>query len=373
LTAHFQNKIKSLLLFPYTLFPIDDGAKRESWKILSVLKELGDCTVFSALKKPVGRGWTSHARHEMDRQNIHVVFREQLQKRRNLLQLTGIIYAACCKGLKLEKAFGHSNPYHRWAFPRVVWNKLVDQFNLAVISYSYWAWLPTRCSKVVVLHDLLSGYMWEKSKRETRDLKTADLVIVISKAEEEKLHERGITNTHWSPPAVNRIDAPLNENVGIVGSDNPFNREGLEWLKSVGPNLKIPVRVYGGISKRKLGENFNSMGSYDDIWTPYRECGVLLIPTAMGMGVQIKAVEALAAGRAIIARAGAMRGIPHSNQAWVEVDDPQEMLEAADRLSRDQKRRKEMGEAAHAYYEKYLNAGNIHRNLLSAIQNVARS
>jgi len=359
---------KSIYLIPYGIYPIDNGIKRESWKILSALNVLGQCTIFSACKKPVGGGWTVQTKKELDRHNIHVLFREQVQKRRNLLQFAGILYAAWCKVLMLEKAFGHSNPYHRFAFPGDIWENLTKQFGLAVISYSYWARFSSACPKIVVLHDLLSDYMWEGSGRETRDLKTADLVIVISKAEEKTLQERGITKIHWSPPAVKRINAPLNEQVGLVGSDNPFNREGLKWLMSVRSNL--PVYVYGRISKQDLNKNFIPMGYYNDAGKPYIDCGVILIPTVLGMGVQIKAVEALAAGRAIIARKGAMRGIPHSEEAWVEVKDPKEMIEAAAWLSRDKKSRERMGEAAHIYYEENLNALRISSRLFEKFNEV---
>lgn len=366
-----SRNIQSILLFPYSLYPIDNGAKRESWKILSILKQLGNCTVFSALKKPVGGGWSTIVRNRMEQQNIHIVFREQIQKRRNLLQLIGILYATFFKIMKLEKAFFHNNPYHRYAFPPDIWEKLTRQFELAVISYSYWAWLPTKCPKILILHDLLSDFMWGKSKIETLDLKTADLIIVISKTEEKKLHLRGIRKTHWSPPAIEKLYAHLNDKVGLVGSKNHFNQEGLKWLISVRSNLS--VHVYGRISELNLKNNFIAMGSYEDVTKPYRECGVILIPTVQGMGVQIKAVEALASGRAIIARKGAMRGLPYSDQAWLEVNDPKEMLEAADWLSKDKKKRERMGKAAHDYYETYLNSEKIHQNLSIAIKKIVRS
>jgi len=139
-------------------------------------------------------------------------------------------------------------------------------------------------------------------------------------------------------------------------------------MMSVRSNL--PVNIYGRISKQGLKKNFIPMGYYNDTGKPYFDCGVILILTVLGMGVQIKAVEALAAGRAIIARKGAMRGIPHSEEAWIEVNDPREMIEASVWLSRDKKSREKMGEAAHMYYEENLNARRISSRLFEKFNEV---
>ena len=78
------------------------------------------------------------------------------------------------------------------------------------------------------------------------------------------------------------------------------------------------------------------------------------MPTALGTGVQIKVVEALAAGRAIVARRGAMRGIPPSDDAWHTVDTPEQMWSAADRLADNVAARESLAARAGAYYAEHL-------------------
>lgn len=85
--------------------------------------------------------------------------------------------------------------------------------------------------------------------------------------------------------------------------------------------------------------------------------------TALGMGVQVKGIEALAAGRAIIARKGAMRGLPRANIGWIEVDTPQEMIEAARRLQTDHAARHAQMAAAREYYHVHLEAGRLQAEL----------
>ena len=81
----------------------------------------------------------------------------------------------------------------------------------------------------------------------------------------------------------------------------------------------------------------------------------------------------MAAGRAIVARRGAMRGIPPGNGAWIEVDTPDEMREAARRLQADPAARRAQMAAAHAYYRMHLDAEPRRIELKAALLKTART
>ena len=87
--------------------------------------------------------------------------------------------------------------------------------------------------------------------------------------------------------------------------------------------------------------------------------------------MQIKCVEALAAGRAIVARRGAMRGIPRDD-AWIEVDTPVEMMDWARRLSSDKNLRESWGLRSRDYHRKHLNADIIRNEIRSAYQSLVK-
>lgn len=357
--------VVSVVLIPYCPWPADTGGKTEMWKHLAALRELGPCTILSAAGKPVGVGWTREARCEVERRGFKVVLREQDGARRSWRQWAGLAYAAVAKGLGLERAFGHSNPYHRFAFPAAWWYRHTQAADLAVVHYSFWAGLPCACPKVVALLDLWSDYMWEGPAREVRDLKSARLITVISKEEEQKLQALGLRQTLWSPPVVAQSAFPDSDAVGLLGSPSPVNREGLQWLSGV--PMTLPVRVYGGLAEFADAPGFVAVGKYEANETPYRECGIIFMPTALGMGVQIKGIEALASGRAIVARRGAMRGIPAGNGAWIEVDTPGEMLEAGHRLQRDPEARGRQMAAAREYYHTHLDSNRLCAELRAAL------
>jgi hypothetical protein len=283
-------------------------------------------------------------------------------------QWLGMGYAALCKAFGLEKAFGHTNPYHRHAFPIDWWRAQSEGADLAVINYSYWARLPCACPKAVVLHDLLSDAMWGGTERETEELRSAALVVAISIDEERRLRERGIRNVLWSPPIVPAERFDDSEQMGLTGSCNRFNVEGLRWLERGLGRREAGVHLYGPLGRVAQSAAFVPRGSYADRYLPYRECGIVLLPTALGTGVQIKAVEALACGRAIVARRGAMRGLPPSEGAWIEVSTPEEMVSQAESLQADRPRRHRQCEAAQAYYDRHLRAEEITRRLREAYE-----
>ena len=97
-----------------------------------------------------------------------------------------------------------------------------------------------------------------------------------------------------------------------------------------------------------------------------------MITTSLGSGLQIKAIEALAAGRAVVARKGAMRGFPASEIGWVEVDTPKEMIEQVNQLVNDSKKRRKLMELSRAYYQTYLESNKVLGELKSAYLGVTQ-
>ncbi len=363
--------MKSVVLVPYCPLPADTGGKVEMWKHLNVLRELGPCTILSANTKPVGCGWSAEALKEIRSLGFEVVLREEELPRRSVRQWLGILYAVVCKAFRLEKAFGHSNPYHRFAFPSDWWCRHTRGADVAVIHYSYWAWLPCACPKVIALLDIWSDYMWEGPHRETEELGKADLVVVISRDEEKKLNYRGIMRTLWSPPCIQRKDdCPLTSSIGCIGSSNAFNVEGLRWLEKSARGMT--VRVYGSLSEEVVLPSFQPCGRYAENYTPYNECGIILLPTSGGMGVQIKVIEALACGRAIVARSGAFRGLPAGDPGWIEVASSEEMVDAAKQLEADEAFRAMWADRARAYYEEHLLAEDVLSRLSDAYLDIVK-
>lgn len=312
----------------------------------------------------MGHGWLPRHERELDKLGYALSF-DRMSLSSVIPRLYGLSYALLFKALRQEEAFGHSNPYHRYAFNPDWLYRQTEHSNLCEIHYSYWARLATACPKVVVVHDLWSDLMWEGHDKETKELQSADLVVTLSHDDTMKLRNRGLTRLLWSPPCVSETRFEDSGNIAIVGSANRHNLEGLKWLKgAIGDSFPVKIHVYGELG-RHIGddERFVTHAYYRHWQDPYRDCGIVMMLTKNGSGIQIKGVEALAGGRAVVARSGAMRGLPKKEEGWLETETPEEMLSAVIRLQQIPRLRKKLAERAKEYYKKYLNSQEIIRSL----------
>ncbi len=195
---------------------------------------------------------------------------------------------------------------------------------------------------------------------ETGELATADLLVTVSYEDKIKLEERGLKNVHWSPPCVAEHCFDDSSSVAVVGSGNVHNVEGIKWLQHATMRRKKKIHCYGAVSKYVLDDGgFMAHGSYKNNYDPFEECGIFLMLTKGGTGIQIKGIEALACGRAIIARKGGMRDLPRENIGWVEVDTPDEMMEKLYELESDTRLRQRIMRMARSYYHLYLEQNDV--------------
>ncbi|MFH0780840.1 MAG: glycosyltransferase [Pseudomonadota bacterium] len=357
--------MKSLVLVPYCPWPPDTGTRVEMMKHLDVLKDLGECTIVSARQKPVGFGWDEKSINVLKERGFSLLFRETSQ-RFTVLNILGSLYALVCKSLKLDKAFGHSNPYHRWAFSRKWLNSLSKGYDLCCMHYGFWSDFDVQCPKAVVVHELLSNYHWENYSKEVKDFKKSNLIIVVGHDEEVTLRKRGLTSVLWSPPAVKCNQYPVNAKVGLIGTKAPQNLDGLRWLEQAENYGTLRIHVFGNLADELKKPNFEPVGRYGAQSEPYAKCGILLLTRPDRPGLQIKAVEALAYGRVIIARKGSMRGLPEGKDAWITVETPEEMIQVAKRLEMNPKEREQLAIRSREYYMKYLNYDLIIQELREA-------
>lgn len=363
--------MKSLALVPYCPWPSDTGTKVEMMKHLDVLLGLGQCTILSARQRPVGFGWTDEASQVLRDKGFKLIFREDCHGM-GFKQAVGMVYGAIFKTLCLEKGFGHSNPYHRFAFRPKWLHELTKGFDICVMQYGFWSGFPVQCPKAIVVHELLSNFHWHGKGQETRDFSKADLLLVVGEDEVGELAGRGLKNVLWSPPAVMPMDLPINKEVGLIGTKAPQNLEGLRWLEEAHGQADVKINVFGNMAQSVSSSMFIPVGRYGEQREPYEKCGIHLLTRPDRPGLQIKAVEALAHGRAIIARRGSMRGLPEGEEAWITVDTSQEMVEAAKMLQNNEKKRKDLAECAGTFYKKHLDSQKILSELREAYNSLIR-
>ena len=128
--------IKSACVIPYCPLPIDSGARAVFNKHLSFLNKLGDCRILSNRSRPVSFGWQSEYIQSLTDAGFTLDLASGLSFYK-ISQLYGMLYALIFKAIRADKAFGHSNPYHRYAFdPEWIYQNS-SEVDLCEIHYSY--------------------------------------------------------------------------------------------------------------------------------------------------------------------------------------------------------------------------------------------
>ena len=127
---------------------------------------------------------------------------------------------------------------------------------------------------------------------------------------------------------------PSTIDVGLLGSWVwDVNRDGLEWfLRRVVPLLPDGIEiVVGGKSDRAPGVRENNVrfaGFVPDAGDFLRSARVVVIPTTIGSGIQIKTIETIGLGVPLVATKIALRGIDDKPDYVVEASQPEAMAAA---------------------------------------------
>lgn len=213
-------------------------------------------------------------------------------------------------------------------------------------------------------------------------LKDAALVIAISPADAAALTTLA-PHAHIlvAPKAVSRIPpAPASDSVPhallFVGADNAFNIEGLTWfLQAVWPlvvrdrpdaSLHVCGTIARSVHARPAGVVFHGLVPLLD--RHYASAAVVIAPLLRATGLNIKLVDAAAAGRAIVATSATLVGAPFLLGCVELADTPLAFASAVGRLLNDPAARARMAARALAAAHAHLSPGACYDPLVAALR-----
>lgn len=211
----------------------------------------------------------------------------------------------------------------------------------------------------------------------------SDYVIAIQQTEanylRQLLPERKVLTIGIDSelPAEPGLPSNAAEVIGILGSDNEANREGLDcFLERSWPSIKAmrpeaELRIAGKLSlalqtqlRNNLPEGVTTRGWIANLEDFYRDVRLVVNPALRGTGLKIKTVEALAHSRPIIAYPVGLEGIDWpAHPPWCEVADADAMAEACIRLLEDASRCDAMAYAAKQFAVQTLSAEQVYAPL----------
>lgn len=122
--------------------------------------------------------------------------------------------------------------------------------------------------------------------------------------------------------------------VGLIGTWAwDVNRKGLEWfVEKVIPLLPsgLTVSIAGKGADFCVGKDdrLNVLGFVDDAFRFMSSCKVIVVPTTIGAGVQLKTIEAISVGSDVVSTSLGVRGIDSLPSYVTVADRPEEMARA---------------------------------------------
>jgi polysaccharide biosynthesis protein PslH len=251
--------------------------------------------------------------------------------------------------------------YYSQAYIELVKSLLrINQFDIFVIDHSQLGWLAKLLSgkqkiifiahnierDIYVSHSNSSGNPLKKwlYTREAKMIEKLELELLEQATEVwalteqdasyfSRLSEKKTVKTLAFPPVINSQSKKIIEkkfDIGIIGSWTwKFNENGLRWFfEYVYPELPINFSIHvAGKGADWLNQRYPNVqyeGFVPDAQVFMAEARVLALPVFGGSGIQIKALDALASGSAIVATPTSMRGISFSSSIVKTAGNPQE-------------------------------------------------
>jgi glycosyltransferase involved in cell wall biosynthesis len=220
--------------------------------------------------------------------------------------------------------------------------------------------------------DWLERRAWERYERGV--FPKMDAVVVFTERDRRELEPMAGATPIVVIPFQTALPsrAPAEErgaggaDVLFVGSfvHAPNTDAALRLVEGIFPRVRRRVgeatlHIVGGGPPARLraaaGPGVHVMGYVPDV-TPYLEqAAVVALPLRLGSGMRVKTLEALAAGKAVVATARALEGLDVRDGVEVVVSESDDaMVDAIVSLLDDGRRRESLGRAARIWAERYL-------------------
>lgn len=189
-----------------------------------------------------------------------------------------------------------------------------------------------------------------------------------------------------NPPAQPGWPSQSRPVIGILGSNNAANQEGLAaFLLHSWPRIhqgcpEAELWLAGSLSMSldqegapALPQGVKRLGWLADLEGFYRELRLVVNPVLRGTGLKVKTVEALAHSRPVVSYAVGLEGMAATETpGWLEVRDAREMADACLALLHDGPRCDQLAEAALRFARQEMSSDAVYGPLLRELNHRRR-
>lgn len=207
-------------------------------------------------------------------------------------------------------------------------------------------------------HGTQGGWFSTSAAQEARGLSRADVVVAITEDDRayfEGLVERTVITVGHIAMVDDRIGSGVGNNtILFVGSSNSINVQGIRYFIDLILPLvheEVPdarLLVAGPVCEAvRPSRAVECLGFVEDLAPVYDRSDIVINPMPFGTGLSIKAIEALAHAKPVVATSAGFRGLHvYASSACLIADSASEFADAVIRLLSDSELRIEMGHAA---------------------------
>ena len=195
-------------------------------------------------------------------------------------------------------------------------------------------------------------------RQERRGLRRADRVLAIQQRESEHFQSMVSPSKVFVVGHIVEGHESCKDHATpsllFLGSGNDANRDGIQFfLHAIWPRIKIEVPDVQLLIAGKVVDSvapspgIDRLGVINDVAGIMQQVAVVVCPLRFGTGLKIKVMEALAAGKAVVATSVGAEGLENGKgRAFLVSDDPTEFARNVVLLLRDPERRQSLGRGA---------------------------
>ena len=263
-----------------------------------------------------------------------------------------------------------------------------NSYDFILMSYVHWANILKdikNVKKYIMIEDFISMNNYERNNgnynigesinQEIARINIFDKAICISK-EELNFFERVCKNTkfYYLPHFLeDKSDKKANKDTDIVfvGSDNPFNKDGMIWFfEKVMPylNKKFKIRIVGRVNEhldryKKKYTNIEFISYVENLDDIYKETKITICPLQAGTGLKIKVVESLSFGLPVVTTKYGVVGMDVRYNGCIVVDEAKEFASSIELLLNNEEKYIKYRKEAQGYFVDNFSKESVYKKL----------
>jgi len=364
-----KDKIKRILIvFPHNPFLLQNGVQTRFYELIKYLTDRNYSVDILSHTNFVDKWDEKHTNHKLSNK---VCFNDFKKSKSDQTKINSVLpdfaFASLEEQLKQLQE--------------------INKYDVLLMSYVHWANIVKdikNVKKYIMIEDFISMNNYERNNgkynlgqsinEEIERINLFNKAICISK-EEASFFERACKGVEFYhvPHFLESKFSEVNKDTDIVfvGSDNPFNKDGMIWfLEYVMPILgnKYKIKIIGRVNEhlekyKNIFKNIEFINYVESLDGVYDSSKISICPLQGGTGLKIKVVESLSYGIPVVSTKYGIVGMDNKYNGCLVVDEPQEFANEIKSILEDEQKYKNLQIEAKEYFVKNFSKESVYKKL----------